>query len=550
MTIYCVGEAAQLKEDNFIAGRVQECTIQCDVAISHIRGGYKKFHHKVAIDSLKVGSFLLADVTSKEYQMNHIDNEKILISSQKDNRVDQYIINNNKLVKFIGINTNIDILELKKIIKSQKDIDASYLYDNRLLSEKGRLICSCKPTHELELVDMIKENCIKEFSELKTCTEAGRVCGRCKQDIVSIIKRTPVDPLLAQEILQQKKQQKEKEKLQEVQKRINKYNQLHPNNILDNTNLEKAIQSLDMNKDYNKWISMITAHLGLHPNYESVVTQGITNLNKIPIIWLELSDCTGNSESFIKTANPSVEDLILNYISLDYHELLMAASGDQSEKSLEDIISNQNNPYILIVEGAVPLGMEGKFLRIGPKGETGLEVLQKSAKNALAILSVGSCAYDGGVVAAGSNPTGAVGVAQALKRDDIINLPGCPTNPINIVGTLLHFLMFDELPELDEKNRPLWAYQHRIHDNCERRGHYDNDEFVLEWGDDGAKAGWCLFKMGCKGPYANLNCSLVKFDEGTSWPVQSGHGCFGCGEGKIAFDKYVNQRVLEEENGK
>ena len=228
----------------------------------------------------------------------------------------------------------------------------------------------------------------------------------------------------------------------------------------------------------------------------------------------------------------------------------MAASGDQSESALESILHNDSGKYVLIVEGAVPLGMDGKFLRIGPKGETGVDLLRRVAKNAAAVIAVGSCAYDGGVVAAAPNPTGAVGVAEALGRNDIINLPGCPTNPINIVGTLLQYIMFDEFPKLDSNNRPEWAYGFRVHDNCERRGHYDADEFVREWGDEGAKKGWCLFEMGCKGPYADLNCSLVKFNEGTSWPVQAGHGCFACGQGKIAFDSYANNRKLEVENEK
>ena len=304
-----------------------------------------------------------------------------------------------------------------------------------------------------------------------------------------------------------------------------------------------------MNQEYNRWVSMITASLRLPHNYEGVVKESVEQLNKIPIIWLELSDCTGNSEAFIKSAHPTVDDLILKYISLDYHELLMAASGDQSELALDSVIENDKGEYILIVEGAVPLGMEGKFLRIGPKGETGADLLQRVAKNAAAVFAVGTCALDGGVVAAAPNPTGAVGVAEALGRKDIINLPGCPVNPINIVGTLLHYIMFSELPELDAKNRPKWAYSYRVHDNCERRGHYDLDEFVQEWGDEGAKKGWCLFQMGCKGPYSDLNCSLVKFNEGTSWPVQSGHGCFACGEGVIAFDKYANNRPLEEKEG-
>jgi quinone-reactive Ni/Fe-hydrogenase small subunit len=157
---------------------------------------------------------------------------------------------------------------------------------------------------------------------------------------------------------------------------------------------------------------------------------------------------------------------------------------------------------------------------------------------------VGSCALDGGVVAAAPNPTGAVGVAEALGRDDIINLPGCPVNPINVVGTLLHYMMFAEMPELGENNKPLWAYAPRVHDNCERRGHYDAGEFVREWGDEGAKKGWCLYEMGCKGPYADMNCAQMKFNEGTSWPVQVGHGCIACGKGKVAFDEYANNRKI------
>ncbi|MGB5964701.1 MAG: hydrogenase small subunit, partial [Sulfurimonadaceae bacterium] len=312
-------------------------------------------------------------------------------------------------------------------------------------------------------------------------------------------------------------------------------------------NLEEAMNSFDISEDYNRWVSMVTATMRLHPDYEEAVGEGVKALNKIPIIWLELADCSGNSEAFIKSAHPEVDELILNYISLDYHELLMAPSGDASESSLDEIIKNDAGRYILLVEGAIPLGMEGKFLRIGPKGETGVDLLRRVSKNAAAVIAVGSCAYDGGVVAAAPNPTGAVGVSEALGRDDIINLPQCPVNPVNIVGTLLHYLMFEEFPELDEKRRPKWAYSYRIHDNCERRGHYDADEFVKEWGDEGAKKGWCLFEMGCKGPYADLNCSMVRFNEGTNWPVGVGHGCFACGEGKIAFDKYANNRPIEEE---
>ena len=546
-SIYAVGEVAQMP-DGYIAGRVRECTLQADAAIASILGieseGFKEF---VTVDGLKVGSFLLADVTSTLYDRKDEDNEEIVISSKHEERIDQYIMNKDRLVRFIGINTNVDVIELKRMMEEDKKIDTSTFYSNRLVSKRGRLICSCVGCYKNDLVDIIKTHCVESFSELKPFSEAGRVCGRCKKDVEQLIIETPVDPEEARRIKAEREEKKKAEELEKVQRRIDKYNALHPKNQIEGENLQEAIKAFDLKKEYNSWVSMITANMRLGPEYENMVGQGLEQLNKIPIIWLELADCTGNSEGFIKSAHPKVEDLILKYISLDYHELLMAASGDRSESVLEGIIENDAGRYILMVEGAVPLGMEGKFLRIGPKGETGDTLLKRVAQNAAAVLAVGSCAFDGGVVAAKPNPTGAVGVAEALGRDDIINLPGCPVNPINIVGTLLHYIMFGELPKLDEKNRPEWAYGFRIHDNCERRGHYELGEFVEEWGDEGAKKGWCLFKMGCKGPYAHLNCSLVKFNEGTSWPVQAGHGCFGCALGKIAFDHLANHREVDDE---
>lgn len=546
--VYAVGEVAQIRDTGYIAGRVKECTMQADAAVASILGqesdGFEEF---VTIDGLKVGSFLLADVTSTHYDGKDPVNEDIVISSRTEGRVDHYITNHDKLVRFIGINTNIDVMALKKIMEKGDPVDASFFYSNRLVSERGKLLCSCASGYEKDLVDIIKVNCIESFPDLKPFSEAGRICGRCKKDVAQLIADTPVDPEEAARLKAEREAAIKAAEIEKIQRRIDKFNALHPKNKIDTDNLDEAIQAFDMNREYNRWVSKITANMRLHPDFEPFVSQSVEQLNKIPIIWLELADCTGNSEGFIKTAHPKVDDLILNYISLDYHELLMAAAGDQSETALDTVLKNDTGQYILLVEGAIPMAMEGKFLRIGPKGETGLDLLKRTAKNAAAVLSIGSCAYDGGVVAAEPNPTGAVGVAEALGRNDIINLPGCPVNPVNIVGTLLHYIMFDELPKLDEKNRPEWAYGFRVHDNCERRGHYDMDEFVLEWGDEGAKKGWCLFKMGCKGPYADLNCSLVKFNEGTSWPVQAGHGCFACGAGKIAFDKFANNRMLEVE---
>jgi len=542
--IYAVGECAQVEELNYIAGHVKECTTQADVAIAHILKTDEKveFELDVNIDMLKVGEFDLVEVRSPTFG---IDFEKILITSKEDNRIDEYFVSEDKLTRFIGINSNVDIGYIETLIKDGDEVDINYLYQNRLIGERGRLICSCEHIYHQDIVDIVVQSGIDSFASLADFSEAGRVCGRCKKMVDDVIKESQhlIDPNMPRKTAEDIKREKE---INEIQKRIDKFNTLHPRNELTTDNLESAMESLDIGKhEVNSWISMVTANMQLHPNFEEVVESGVKSLNKVPIIWLELADCSGNSEAFIKSTNPSVEDLIFDYVSLDYHELIMAASGEQSETILEDIIQKQKGEYILIVEGAIPLAMDGKYLRIGPKGETGIELLKKTAADAALVIAVGSCALDGGVVAAEPNPTGAVGVEQALNRSDIINLPGCPTNPTNIVGTLLSYLMFEELPALDKFNRPLWAYEGRVHDNCERRGHYELGEFVKEWGDVGAKKGYCLFEMGCKGPYANVNCPTMKFNKATSWPVQAGHGCMGCTEIGF-FDKFANERKYEE----
>ena len=541
--IYAVGECAEVEEFGFVAGHVKECTTEADSAISHIlQSEPKEFELEVSIDMLKVGEFDLVEVNSPKFSGDY---EKVLISSKKENRIDEYFLNKNSLTRFIGINSNVDVGYIETLINSGEEVDINYLYENRLIGERGRLICSCEHVYYQDIVDIVTSSGISSFSELADFSQAGRVCGRCKIMVQDVIKESQhlINPNMPRKSAEDIKRERE---IAEVQKRIDKFNTLHPRNNLTTDNLDSAMESLDIGKhEVNSWVSMVTASMQLHPNFEQVVDGAVCALNKVPVIWLELADCSGNSEAFIKSTNPAIEDIIFDYVSLDYHELLMSASGDQSETILEDIVANQKGEYILIVEGAVPMAMDGKYLRIGPKGETGVELLQKCAKDAALVLAVGSCALDGGIVAAEPNPTGAVGVAEALGRDDIINLPGCPTNPTNIVGTLLSYLMFEELPPLDKFNRPLWAYEGRVHDNCERRGHYELGEFVKEWGDIGAKKGYCLYEMGCKGPYTNVNCPTMKFNGGTSWPVQAGHGCMGCVE-KGFVDKFANERKYEE----
>jgi NiFe hydrogenase small subunit HydA len=229
----------------------------------------------------------------------------------------------------------------------------------------------------------------------------------------------------------------------------------------------------------------------------------------------------------------------MDLISLDYHETLMAAAGKQAEENLERAIEEGN--YILVVEGSIPLKDGGVYCKIA--GRTAEEILKKAAEKAIAIISIGTCAAFGGLPSADPNPTGAVPVSEIIKDKPIINVPGCPPNPHNFLSTVLYILTFKKLPPTDKFNRPLFAYGRTIHEHCERRPHFDAGRFVERFGDEGHKKGWCLFKVGCKGPVTYANCCVIKFNDVGAWPVGIGFPCIGCTEKGVAFFMPLKKKV-------
>ena len=298
----------------------------------------------------------------------------------------------------------------------------------------------------------------------------------------------------------------------------------------EDASIEQVIEENGFSRrDFMKWAGAVTAMLSLPATFTPLVADVIKVADRLPIVWLHMAECTGCSESLLRSANPSIDSLIFDYISLEYHETLMAAAGWQAEQNLEGAIEKYKGRYILMVEGGVPLGNAGSFLTIGGHGKKGKDIAADAAASAAAIFAIGTCSSFGGVQAAVPNPTGAVPLSKVTSKP-VINVPGCPPSEKNIVGTLLHYLLYGTLPALDAYNRPKWAYRLRIHDQCERRAHFDAGEFVEQFGDEGAKDGYCLYKVGCKGPYTFNNCSKNKFNQGTSWPVQAGFGCMGCSE--------------------
>jgi hydrogenase small subunit len=281
-------------------------------------------------------------------------------------------------------------------------------------------------------------------------------------------------------------------------------------------------------RDFLRYCTLITASLALPSTYVSRVAEALETKKKPYLVWLEFQDCAGNTEALLRATKPTVGEVVLDILSVEYHETIMAAAGHQAEKSLMDVVNNQRGKYIAVVEGSIPMNNGGVYCCIG--GKAARDIVREVCSGAMATIAVGTCAAYGGLPAASPNPTGAVGVMKAVPGITVVNLPGCPVNVENITATVVHLLTFGSLPPLDRSGRPLFAYGKRIHDNCERRAHFDAGQFVRQWGDEGHRKGWCLYEMGCKGPETFKNCPTVKYNEGTSWPVQAGHGCIGCAE--------------------
>jgi hydrogenase small subunit len=267
------------------------------------------------------------------------------------------------------------------------------------------------------------------------------------------------------------------------------------------------------------------------------MAEAAQSASRPPVIWLHGQECTGCTESLLRAFHPSLETLILDLISLDYHETLCAGAGRQALDYKNRIMTERRGEYILVTEGAIPTRDGGIYCKVG--GKTQIEEVKHAAEGAAAIIAIGSCASWGGVQSASPNPTGAVPTHEVLPERLVINIPGCPPNPYNFLSTVLHLVTFGEPPALDAEKRPRFAYGRIIHENCERRPHFDAGRFAREFGDEGHRQGFCLYYLGCKGPETYANCPAIGFgDVGFgAWPVGTGAPCFGCTEKGIGFEK-------------
>jgi hydrogenase small subunit len=230
-------------------------------------------------------------------------------------------------------------------------------------------------------------------------------------------------------------------------------------------------------------------------------------------------------------------------LSLDYSHVLMAAAGHQAEAALEETRRDHSGEYILAVEGNPPLNEDGMFCIVG--GRPFIEQLKEMAAGAKAVVAWGSCASNGCVQAARPNPTQATPIHKVIHDKPIIKVPGCPPIAEVMTGVITYILTFDRLPPLDRLGRPKMFYGQRIHDKCYRRPHFDAGQFAETWDDENSRKGYCLYKMGCRGPTTYNACSTVRWNEGVSFPIQSGHGCIGCSEENFWDNGPFYERLAE-----
>ncbi len=279
-------------------------------------------------------------------------------------------------------------------------------------------------------------------------------------------------------------------------------------------------------RSFLKFSAAMAATLALPATFAPRIAAAVAAAPRMPLVWLRGQACGGDTAAFLRSADPTVAQMLLDVLSVEYDESLMVAAGTGAALSLADAMERYPNGYIAVMEGSLPTADGGVTCLVGgrPFGDVAREVCDGAAIT----IAVGSCAFDGGAPAAAGGTTGATGSITAVTDGPVVALPGCPLNPDNMAATIVHYLAFKEPPPSDGRHRPYFAYGGLIHNQCERRAFFEFGQFVQAWGDEGAQKGWCLYKMGCKGPQSFANCATARYAERVSWPVRAGHGCIAC----------------------
>ena len=248
------------------------------------------------------------------------------------------------------------------------------------------------------------------------------------------------------------------------------------------------------------------------------------NSNKKPnCIWLETSGCFGEVISLLNGDDPDIIYLLNEMVNMTFYNSIMSDQGEEAYKHILDTLE-EDRDLIFIVSGAIPLNE--RFAIVGKyegREISALEAIKTIAPKAKYIVSIGTCACYGGPTAAKPNVSNAVDVATALDSKDVIRVPGCPANPIWMLGTLGYLVYFDATPPLDYQQRPVTFYGTTVHDNCPRRKYFDSEVYATKYGDKE-----CMFKLGCRGPMTRTLCPINRWNQSDNWPIGDNTTCIGC----------------------
>jgi Ni,Fe-hydrogenase I small subunit len=155
-------------------------------------------------------------------------------------------------------------------------------------------------------------------------------------------------------------------------------------------------------RDFMKLCAALAATMGLSHRAAAEMSAAVEAAERPPVIWVGAQECTGCTESLLRATHPTIENLLLNVISLEYHEVLSAAFGEQAEENKHQAIERYKGRYVLVVDGSVPLKDGGIYCMVAGKPIVGH--IREVAEHAAAVIAVGSCAAWGGVAASGANP--------------------------------------------------------------------------------------------------------------------------------------------------
>ncbi|MEZ4692976.1 MAG: Ni/Fe hydrogenase [Aliarcobacter sp.] len=244
------------------------------------------------------------------------------------------------------------------------------------------------------------------------------------------------------------------------------------------------------------------------------------NEKKPTVVWFSAITCNGNTHSLL-SSNSSKFELFLKNFDFIYHGSLTI------DKSLEDIIKNQEQIDFLLVEGAISSNQK----IFTTSNDSTKNILEKLVQKSKYLIAVGSCASFGGIHAKFTQNDDVCGLKDAIEEENkkklkhpIINLSGCPVHPEWIFQTLFSLKNFKEI-SLDDEGRPKELYGTLAHHGCTRNEYF---EWKIE-GNFGQKEGCLFYNQGCRAPMTHSSCNKILWNDINS-KTRAGMPCIGCTE--------------------